>query len=223
MTPNLLPFDNSDRSLSSGPKSEASNEKDSETHRMNDTELFIQKTFESDPEKGCECLFRLYYRALCTHAVRFVYSKEVAEDIVSEVFYTFWNTQAYRSVKTSYRAYLFRSVRNRSYNYLSNDLRKSDPLTAAGQPEIPESESPDRIMQLDELMTTINQLVASLPPQCQKVFVMNRFEGRKSKEIAEELQLSPRTVEAHLFKAMSLLKNGLKNQWPWIVLLLVFY
>ena len=214
-----LPFDASEDSFSRGPKKEPL--PDQVTIRSDEPEFFIRKTFVSDPQKGCELLFRMYYRALCTHAVRFVYSKEVAEDIVSEVFYNFWNTQAFRSVTASYRAYLFRSVRNRSYNYLSNDLRKSDPLSAAGQPETPESESPERIMQLDELLTALNQLIASLPPQCQKVFIMNRFEGRKSREIAEELSLSPRTVETHIFKALSILKNGLKNQWPWMALLLL--
>jgi RNA polymerase sigma-70 factor (family 1) len=217
-----LPLDPSDFSASSGPRIEVFCEKDTDTFRKDDAELLIRKTFDSDPRKGCELLFRLYYRALCTHAARFVYSREVAEDIVSEVFYAFWSMHAYRSVTTSYRAYLFRSVRNRSYNYLSNDLRKSDPLTAAGQPEVPESDSPERILQLDELLTSLNQLIASLPPQCQKVFVMNRFEGRRSREIAEELQLSPRTVETHIFKALSVLKSGLKNQWPWMALLLIF-
>ena len=164
----------------------------------------------------------MYYRALCTHAVRFVYSKEIAEDIVSEVFYNFWNTQAYRSVSASYRAYLFRSVRNRSYNYLSNDLRKSDPLTDAQQKETPEHDSPERLMQMDELLKTIDALISALPPQCQKVFLMNRFEGRRSKEIAEELNLSPRTVETHIFKALSVLKSGLKNQWLWVLMIFLY-
>lgn len=181
--------------------------------QLEDSEFFIRKTFEADPQKGCELLFRLYYRAMCTHAVRFVYSKEVAEDLVSEIFYNFWNTRSYLSVTVSYRAYLFRSVRNRAFNYLSYDLRKSDPLSAADQKEVPVSESPEQIMQIEELLTTINNLISSLPPQCQKVFLMNRFEGRKCKDIAEELQLSTRTVETHIFKALTLLKNGLKSQW----------
>jgi RNA polymerase sigma-70 factor (family 1) len=216
----LLPSDASDDSPSSGPKKELLSGLN--TLHTGDTERFIQQTFESDPQKGCELLFRMYYSALCTHAVRFVYSKDVAEDIVSEIFYNFWSTKAYQSVTSSYRAYLFRSVRNRSYNFLSNDLRKSDPLSAADQPKIPESDSPERIMQFDELLTALNQLIASLPPQCQKVFVMNRFEGLKSKEIAEELQISPRTVETHISKALSVLKTGLKNQWPWMALFLFY-
>jgi RNA polymerase sigma-70 factor (ECF subfamily) len=196
---------------------------DREANLPEDSELFIRKTFETDPQKGCELLYRLYYRAMCTHAVRFVYSKEIAEDIVSEIFYSFWSKKIYASVTTSYRAYLFRSVRNRSYNYLSNDLRKSDPLSAASENIVSEAESPEKIMQMDELLEILNKLISSLPPQCQKIFLMNRFEGRKSKEIAEELNLSPRTVETHIFKALHVLKNGLKNQWFWANTLLFFY
>lgn len=206
-------------SETSGPKKELASDLLAQTRQPDDSELFIRKTFEGDPKKGCELLFRLYYQPLCTHSVRFVYSKEVAEDIVSEVFYNFWNTEAWMVVNTSYRAYLFRSVRNRSYNYLSNDLKKSDPLTSARQQEVPQSESPERILQTEELLTTINTIISSLPPQCQKVFLMNRFEGLKSKDIARELDISPRTVETHIFKALSVLKNGLKNQWLWFALL----
>jgi RNA polymerase sigma-70 factor (ECF subfamily) len=88
---------------------------------------------------------------------------------------------------------------------------------------VSEAESPEKIMQMDELLEILNKLISSLPPQCQKIFLMNRFEGRKSKEIAEELNLSPRTVETHIFKALHVLKNGLKNQWFWANTLLFFY
>ncbi|GAB2796501.1 hypothetical protein GCM10027275_47300 [Rhabdobacter roseus] len=185
-----------------------------------DPEFFIRKTFEADAQKGCELLFRLYYRAMCTHAVRFVYSREVAEDLVSDLFYTFWNTQAYLGVHTSYRAYLFRSVRNRAYNYLANDLKKADPLEFAHQQEGSLTDSPEQMMGLEELYHKIDELVATLPPQCRKVFLMNRFEGRKCKDIALELQLSPRTVETHVQKALNVLKLGLKDQWLWLLLIL---
>ncbi|GHB77703.1 RNA polymerase sigma-70 factor [Persicitalea jodogahamensis] len=190
---------------------EASNEVSG--HPATDTELFVRKIFEENPKKGCELLFRLYYRAMCTHAVRFVYSKEIAEDLVSEIFFKFWEKNTYLAVTTSYRAYLFQSVRNRAYNYLSNDLRKSDSLSAAQSIESQTADSPEQIMQLEELHQSIDKLIASLPPQCRKIFLMNRFEGRKSREIANELHLSVRTVETHIFKALGILKNGLKNHW----------
>ena len=55
-----------------------------------DRELFIRKTFEQSPEEGCALLFRLYYNPLCSYAVRFLYSKDAAADLVSEMFYAFW-------------------------------------------------------------------------------------------------------------------------------------
>jgi len=201
-------------------QNELMEEKTSQEPMAEDSEFFIRKTFESNPKKGCELLFRLYYKPMCTHAVRFVYSKDLAEDLVSDIFYTFWNTQAFLSVTTSYRAYLFRSVRNRAYNYLANEFKKSDSIEAANQIEASSTDSPEQIMRLDELYLKIDELVATLPPQCRKVFLMNRFEGRKYKDIAEELHLSIRTVETHVLKALNTLKSGLKEQWLWVVLLL---
>ncbi|RAJ95802.1 RNA polymerase sigma-70 factor (ECF subfamily) [Larkinella arboricola] len=187
-----------------------------------DAELFIRKAFDEDPQKGCELLFRLYYRVLCTHAVRFVYSRDMAEDLVADVFYTFWNTQAFRSVRLSYRSYLFRSVRNRAYNYLLNELKKNDSLESATQHETPPSDRPEPIMHFEELYHKVDELVATLPPQCQKVFLMNRFEGKKSRVIADELHLSVRTVEGHIAKALATLRNGLKDHWVELVLLVCF-
>ncbi|RRB01053.1 RNA polymerase sigma-70 factor [Larkinella rosea] len=184
-----------------------------------DSELFIRKTFETDPKKGCELLFRLYYKPLCTHAVRFVYSREIAEDLVADIFYNFWNTQAFSQVQHSYRAYLFRSVRNRAYNYLMNELKKNDSLDTVLQLESASSDAPERMMQFEELYRKVDELVATLPPQCQKVFIMNRFEGKKNREIADELHLSIRTVETHIGKALATLRNGLKHVWIWAILL----
>jgi RNA polymerase sigma-70 factor (family 1) len=191
-----------------------------EGETLPDTELFIRRTFDTDPQKGCELLFRLYYRPMCTHAVRFVYSKEIAEDLVADVFYTFWNTQAYSSVNRSFRAFLFRSVRNRAYNYLANEFKKSDSLDSAEQQETAQSNGPESIMRYNELYQKVDELVAGLPPQCRNAFILNRFEGKRAKEIAQEMQLSVRTVEVHIAKALSTLRDGLRNQWLTIALIL---
>lgn len=173
------------------------------------SELFIKKAFETNPELGAELLFKTYYQALCTHTVRYVYSKEVAEDLVCDVFYTFWNNQSYKNVTTSYRAYLFRSVRNRAFNYLSNELKRNDSIETASNYEASSSDLPQQMMQFEELYHQIDAIVESLPAQCRRVFLMNRFEGKKPKEIAEDLKISIRTVETHIQKALNTLKNKL--------------
>lgn len=185
-----------------------------------DPEFFIRKTFESDVQKGCELLFQRYYKPMCSHAVRFVYAKDIAEDIVAEIFCNFWDNRAFTTVNTSFAAYLFGAVRNRCFNYLQKEQNKTLPLDSAVENDVFHSVLPEKIMQYEELYHQVNILVQGLPAQCQKVFIMNRFEGKGGKEIASELGLSRRTVEAHIAKALSVLRNGLRQYWVETVVLL---
>jgi RNA polymerase sigma-70 factor (ECF subfamily) len=187
-------------------------------------EFFIRRTFSEQPEAACGLLYRAYYPALCSHVVRLVYSREVAEDIVGEVFLTFWRTRAYQTITTSYRAYLFRAVRNRGLDYLRQEFGRSafDVDALSHPPAAPAYDQPDQVLQLDELLLLINQTVADLPPQAQRVFVMSRFEGRSGADIAAELQVSPRTVEGHITRALSGLRQALRQHWlPGLGLLMV--
>ena len=63
----------------------------------------------------------------------------------------------------------------------------------------------------DELSVKIKETVNAFPPQCQRVFILSRYEGKKNREIAEELNIKLKTVEAHMMKALSALKNSLAN------------
>jgi RNA polymerase sigma factor (sigma-70 family) len=151
--------------------------------KITDSEIFIRQAFQDDPKKGYELLFRKYYRALCSHAVRFVYSKEVAEDIVGDVFLTFWKNQGQIQITTSFRSYLYASVRNRAYNYLQWEFKNDSDID-----EIPENilnqvleETPQTMLQYDELFLKIEHSITSLPPQCQRVFLLSRFENKKNK------------------------------------------
>lgn len=180
---------------------------------MKDTELFIRKTFEEDAVKGCELLFRRYHKMLCSHAVRFVYSREIAEDLVSDIFCKFWKTRAFETITSSYRFYLFRSVRNEAYNYLRLEFRKMETLDAVESKKSSLSQQPDSVAQYEEILSCIEIIVETLPNQCRKVFLMNRFEGKRYQEIADELQISVKTVEIHIGKALAAMRKGLKEYW----------
>ncbi|MBD2702962.1 RNA polymerase sigma-70 factor [Spirosoma sp. BT702] len=177
------------------------------------TELFIQRAFAESPQKGCELLFRRYHQALCSHAIRFVYSKEIAEDLVSEVFCKLWKTKAYESVSSSFRFYLFRSVRNEAYNYLRLEFQELDDIANAESRETTLSQRPDQVLQFEEVFHRVEDLVESLPPQCRKVFMLSRFEGLKYQDIATELGISIKTVEVHIGKALTIVRKGLKDHW----------
>ena len=188
-------------------------EPNEETLLDKDTELFTRLAFAESPQKRRELLFRRYYQALCSHAVRFVYSRETAEDIVSDVFCTFWKTRAYEAITSSYRYYLFRSVRNEAYNYLRLEFQKLDDIDTAIIQEGTPSQRPDQILQFEEVLHKIEDLVELMPPQCRKVFLLSRFEGKKYQDIANELGLFIKTVEVHIVKALSIVRKGLKDHW----------
>lgn len=173
-----------------------------------DTEHFVRTAFVESPQKGFEALFRLYYVPLCSHALRFVYRQDVAEDLVSEVFYQFWKTGRFTSIQHTYRAYLYASVRHRAYNYLRDELTTNratlplDSVDLAGS-----DESPQTIIEYDETFQRVEKVIHELPPQCQRVFLMSRFENRKNGEIADEMGIALKTVEAHIARALRQLRQ----------------
>jgi RNA polymerase sigma-70 factor (family 1) len=174
-------------------------------------EMLIRQAFKKSPEEGCELLFRRYHRPLCNHALRYVYSRQIAEDLVSDVFCKFWKNGSYQSVTSSFRFYLFRSVRNEAYSYLRSEFKYHDSLEATMSPEGSLGQRPDYITQYEETFHRVKELVEQLPPQCRKVFLMNRFEGKRYQEIADEMGLSIKTVETHLVKALSYVRKGLRE------------
>lgn len=173
-----------------------------------DNEYSIRAAFVESPRLGFEALFRLYYQALCSHALRFVYTKEVAEDVVGEVFYQLWKTDRYLTVQYTYRTYLYAAVRHRAYNYLRDELTGSrtpeslDALNETGQLETPQT-----LIEFDETFQQVERIIHALPPQCQRVFLMSRFDNRKNQEIADELGLALKTVEAHMSRALHQLRR----------------
>ncbi|MFC5410996.1 RNA polymerase sigma-70 factor [Larkinella bovis] len=177
-----------------------------------DKEWFIRQAFESDPQKGVELLFRKYYNVLCSHAVRFVYSKELAQDLVGELFSTFLHKEIHRQIRSSFRAYLFSAVRFESLKYLQREFNRETELSSQVEEGLPSIlPTPEESIEYDELYRKIEQVIQSLSPAVQRVFILNRFEGRKYHEIAQELLLSPKTVEAHMTKALRALRQVLKD------------
>ena len=211
-----LPFINNEGSLSEKRLHALTKDGQSEKHYANvlDDEAILRSAFKNNPEEGFEMVFRRYYKPLCSHAVRYVYSKEIAEDIVSEVFVNFWKKNNYENVRISYRAYLYQALRNTIYNYLKSEYgKRTNSFLSINKEinEVKEESTPQKMLLFDELSGKIKETVNAFPPQCQRVFILSRYEGKKNREIAEELNIKLKTVEAHMMKALSMLKSNLAN------------
>jgi RNA polymerase sigma-70 factor (family 1) len=197
--------------------------RDDQETSATDEELFIRRTFPQDARLGCELLFRRHYVGLCSHAVRFVGSKAIAEDLVAEIFCQFYEQQIFTKITTSYRAYLYQTVRNRAYNYVRQTFRRDVPLEDAQHELAVESDQPDSITQYEELYQNIEQAINSLPVQRRRIYLMNRFEGKKYAEIANELGLSVRTIEVQVRLASKALRELLKGRWFVLLLWCIRY
>ncbi len=183
------------------------------TVRDLDSDVVIKATFAESVNAGIELLFRHYYRPLCSHAVRYVSSKEIAEDIVSDIFYKFHADQLYQKIETSFRAYLYTAVRNRSFDYVRTENSRNISIHAAELLPMQSDQEPDQLTQYEDLYHDVEKAVDSLPLKRRRIYVMHRFEGRKYQEIAEELNLSLRTVEAQMYLATSQVRKIIRQKW----------
>lgn len=191
--------------------------KDSDETKVFSDEYFIAKTFVESPQKGFELLFRKYYANLCNHAIRFVYSKEIAEDIVAEIFANFWQNKVYENINTSYRSYLYTSVRYRAYNTIKNEINRTTNLEN-NEFDFQHSDSsvvlqPDEILHFHELTKKLEISIQHLPQQSRKAFQLNRLEGKKYSEVALEMQITVSAVERLISRALAKIRQELKSEW----------
>ena len=178
-----------------------------------DDERILRETFASDPKEGCSLLFRRYYDNLCSHAIRFVHSREIAEDIVSEMFASFWQDGVFEQITSSYRAYLYKSVRHRAYNYLKWKVQQTDSLDSITHTTASQSVNPDEALLFSELHLKVEWIIQQLPPQCRRAYLLKRVEGKKYEVIANEMKISVKAVEALVSRALLRLRSDLKDNW----------
>lgn len=150
-----------------------------------------------------EQLHRLLYSSLYSYAYSLLKCREQAEEATSDLFIKLWAMKAQLGKVTHPQLYLFRSLKNICLNILRREQRK------ISVNELPESElaigsadSPEELLQHKELMQLLTTAVASLPEQRRLVFTLIKEQGMKSKEVADLLEISLRTVENHLYKAV---------------------
>ena len=176
-------------------------------------DLLLEQITTEDNRLAFHRLFELYYPALCMYAKRFITDKETREDIVQDVFFAIWENRSRISVKTSARSYLVTCARNHCLNYLQrNHERYYESLI---QEQIPiYAESSEELYTWEELQTLLRQALDKLPENYRLAFEKNGFENKSYGEIAEEMQISIRTVERYKNKATELLKTELKDYLP---------
>jgi RNA polymerase sigma-70 factor (ECF subfamily) len=165
--------------------------------------LHLQKRVAGGEQRAFEDLYRLFFARLFNFVVLYVHKKEIAEEIVNDVMMKIWNRREELATIRHLETYLFVAARNHSLNYLSQyspfhiELEPDN-----GQGQLINLTDPGKEMEWKELSFRLNQAIDELPDQCRTVFRLIREEGFRYKQVAEILNISPRTVETQLFRAI---------------------
>lgn len=153
-----------------------------------------------------EQLFRRYYGALCLYATHYVGDVDEAEDVVMDCFVKFSAKIENGEIILSEKGYLYQMVRNECVEHLRRSLRLS---TTDAIPDIPEDDN--ELIERSEREARLWKAVDSLPDGCRNVLLLSKRDGLKNREIAEELGISIKTVEAQISKAYRVLRSKAKE------------
>lgn len=139
-----------------------------------------------------------------------VSNRDQAEDIVQQMFVGLWEKRAETNIDGNPRSYLLRSVHNACLNHLKHLKVR---VEHANHTKVNAADSEMRdLLEEEELRTHVKQCVQQLPAQCRKIFLMSRVQGKKYQQIADELDLSVKTVENQMGKALKLMREGLQSE-----------
>ncbi|NDV57223.1 RNA polymerase sigma-70 factor [Bacteroides sp. 519] len=175
-------------------------------------DISVLKKIKEGNINAYEHVFKLYYSGLMIYAFGIIGRKDIAEEIVQDVFYKIWKERENIQILHSIKSYLYGAVRNQSLQYCEHqevkERYKQKVLLANVEAH---EDNPEEQFLIKELEEIINKTLKQLPPRRQQIFKLHRFEGKKYKEIADELSLSVKTIEAEMTKTYQALRKEIEK------------
>lgn len=174
---------------------------------INDTKLItdhsLVESIRNSNQGVFELVFNYYYSGLVVYADQIIKDTVISEDIVQSVFMKLWETRETIEIR-SFRSYFIQCVKNRCIDHL-----RSLQVKQRFDNRIPEADHlvmEEDLWTKNELSELIQKAIEDLAPRCREIFWMSRYENLKIAEIAEKLNISKRTVETQISKALKILR-----------------
>jgi RNA polymerase sigma-70 factor (ECF subfamily) len=171
-------------------------------------------------------LYDEYYTKLCRVANFYVRDTFVSENLVGDLIFNLWEKREELVIRESLNAYLFTSIRNRCYNYLSQaHVQRESSITQLQEDSLifsmhSETDLPIGILMEKELQNVIDKAISQLPEQTKKVFELKRYEDLSYEDISAQLDISVNTVKYHIKSALKILREDLKD---YMALIIVYF
>lgn len=172
-------------------------------------------------KQAFEALFRSFFPSLVLFAQKYVPDQDTAKEIVHTVFLNLWEKRQQVDTGSPMKSYLFTSVHNRCLNYIRDQKKFDKDETRFQKFDSTEfSDGADRLEE-QELEQRIYDALQALPEKCRAIFMLNRFDGLKYAEIAEKLNISVKTVETQMSRALRILREKLVDYLGMIILFML--
>lgn len=175
------------------------------------------KSFTKGEQAAFTYFYNKYFRRITSFSEQFIYDKDEAENLTQEAFINLWQNRENIDSINGIQSFLYTYAKSKCLNFIRHnkvkDKFKNDLLNHKEREldiEILNSIQFDTL-ELTELERIINESINDLPPKTREVFIKKRFENKKNAEIAEEMQVTLKAVEAHMTKALKILKTKLSD------------
>lgn len=176
-----------------------------------DNDLLLFDSVKSGDLPSYEVIFKKYYKELHRFAFSYVRDPSIAEEMAQEVFLYMWEKRKKIEIQTTLKTYLYSAVKNKCLNYIKLELPKqqsmadiSEVMLSVSSPRKDEGEN-------EQLKRYIQKAIDALPKKCRRIFLLSRNAGMTYEEIAEELDLSKKTVENQMGIALKKLRESLET------------
>ena len=177
-------------------------------------------------EAAFEVVFSLYYPRMVYFAKEYV-SYDDAKNLVQDAFVSLWDKKPEFLNEAQLQSYLYTNVKNNCLMYLRHEKVKknfADEAAAKRQNQVYTTalgQIDTSAMAFQEIEAIIEKTLAGLPSRCREVFTLSRMEGKKNHEVAEALNISVKSVEAQITKALKVFRVALKDFLPLVAYLLL--
>ncbi len=175
---------------------------------IKEKDISLFEDFRKGNKKAFDKIFHNHYENLCNFAFLFLKNSSKAEEVVADVFMNLWKKKQAIIITTSLKAYLYRSTRNAAIS----DLRKEKNIHLlneenGNQKKIKLDLSPETLLIRKEICDNFRDLIDLMPKQAALIFRLHKVDGMSYREIAQLLDLSNKTVENHMGRALKLMRE----------------
>jgi RNA polymerase sigma-70 factor (family 1) len=184
----------------------------------------LQSIIDRD-KKVFELFYKKYYKQLFAIAYRYAGQTQAAEEVVHDVFITIWNKAGQLNIQHSMKSYLFRSVVNSSLNLIKKEKIDAEQRTkylSVHPGEFADEDEAGKDAE-EAMLKGLEDALAVLPERCRQVMYLSRFGKLKQKEIAEQMNISIKTVKNHLTYGFQKLREHMESNKKVIIQLLILF